>query len=401
MHPDDTKPIVALTPYYAPSRNGGGSVRALTNLVAALADEFEFWVATGDRDLGSAAPYDADARAALIPRHGRKVLHRMPATAALENFLMVARGRFAGIYLNSFFSPAYTFSALLARRLFRRGTPVVIAPRGEFSPAALRLRHRVKRAYLAAAKTLGLWRDAVWQASSELEAQDIRALIGPAAHVVVAEDIPPRIDLAAYRELREQRCADEASLRVAFVARIAEIKNLHYAIEVLSELRGRVEFDIYGPIENAAYWARCAALIAQAPPHVRINYRGVLANERVIAELTRYDVFFLPTLGENFCYAIVEAMAAGCAILVSDRTPWRNLRDSGIGADLPLSDKAAYVEFLEAQTELTPQQRNARATRIQDLASGILSGDRQLAQARALFGAMYAGRLTIETFQRP
>jgi glycosyltransferase involved in cell wall biosynthesis len=39
-----------------------------------------------------------------------------------------------------------------------------------------------------------------------------------------------------------------------------------------------------------------------------------------------YDFFVLPTIGENFGYVFLEALAAGCPLITSDRTPWTTLR---------------------------------------------------------------------------
>ena len=48
----------------------------------------------------------------------------------------------------------------------------------------------------------------------------------------------------------------------------------------------------------------------------------------------------LPTHGESFGHIIVEAWAAGCPVLISDRTPWRELREQGVGWDVPLDHNA-------------------------------------------------------------
>ena len=53
--------------------------------------------------------------------------------------------------------------------------------------------------------------------------------------------------------------------------------------------------------------------------------------------LGKHHVFLFPTLGENFGQVILEAMTAGCAILISDATPWRGLQEKGYGWELPLA----------------------------------------------------------------
>lgn len=53
--------------------------------------------------------------------------------------------------------------------------PVILAPRGEFSPGALGLKAWKKRPYIELTRMIGLHRGITWQASSEREAGDIRA----------------------------------------------------------------------------------------------------------------------------------------------------------------------------------------------------------------------------------
>ncbi len=63
--------------------------------------------------------------------------------------------------------------------------------------------------------------------------------------------------------------------------------------------------------------------------------------------LEQAHLFFLPTHGENFGHAIAEAFAAGVPVLISDTTPWRDLRSSGVGWDLSLDEPQCFVEAIE------------------------------------------------------
>jgi glycosyltransferase involved in cell wall biosynthesis len=121
-----------------------------------------------------------------------------------------------------------------------------------------------------------------------------------------------------------------------FAARIATTKNLHFLLEVLARCDGDIHLDIVGPIEDPDYWARCQTLVRWLPATVSVEYTGEAAHRDLQRRLSTYDVLLLPTLGENFCHIIVEAWAAGCPVLVSDRTPWRQLKCQGLGWDVPL-----------------------------------------------------------------
>jgi glycosyltransferase involved in cell wall biosynthesis len=54
----------------------------------------------------------------------------------------------------------------------------------------------------------------------------------------------------------------------------------------------------------------------------------------------------MPTLGENFGHIFLEALAAGCPLMISDRTPWLELEAKGIGWDLSLDKPEVWIEKL-------------------------------------------------------
>ena len=54
------------------------------------------------------------------------------------------------------------------------------------------------------------------------------------------------------------------------------------------------------------------------------------------------------TTQENFGHSIVESWAHGCPVLISDRTPWRQLQEKGIGWDWPLEEEVWQSGLSEA-----------------------------------------------------
>ena len=124
------------------------------------------------------------------------------------------------------------------------------------------------------------------------------------------------------------------------------MKNTLAAIRMACNLSGEVELDLWGLLEDKVYWAACQRQIALSPSGLKVNYRGEAEHEKLHVLLHEYDVMLLPTLGESFGHAIIEALDAGLPVVISDRTPWRNLEQAGVGADLPLEDEATFVSAL-------------------------------------------------------
>jgi glycosyltransferase involved in cell wall biosynthesis len=341
--------VLILTPYYLPGFKAGGPIRSLANLVAELGREISFRVITRDRDLGDAAPYSGinfsawrsvgNARVAYLGR--RRFMPNEFARRIREVEADV-------IYINSIFDPRFCALPLLLRRsrlIAQR--PLIIAPRGAFSRGALAMKRWKKVPYLNAIR-LGLPRDLVWHATSELERQDILRTIGPRSNVVLAPN------LCHASDYKPGSCPPKQSgqLNLAFFARISPMKNLLAAIRMVQQLPRPVSLDIWGPIEDANYWRHCQAETGRHARLTKVVYRGALLPDQITATLSRYDAMLLPTLGENHGHAILESLAAGCPVIISDRTPWRNLNESSAGWDLPLENEAAFVRALSRLADM-------------------------------------------------
>jgi glycosyltransferase involved in cell wall biosynthesis len=250
------------------------------------------------------------------------------------------------IYLNSFFSPLTRRTLTLRRLGLIPNAKVVLAPRGEFSRGALELKRLRKLAWIETALRLGIYDHILWKASSSYEAVDIQRGLGAIrrlqgrAHCTIAPDIA----LARQNDGKALRTKARGGARFVFLSRIAPMKNLRFLLEALRRVPSPAVLDICGPIDDPAYWSECQWLM-QSTRHA-IRYCGVVAPDRVLSTLSQYHFFVLPTLGENFGHAIVEAWAAGCPVIISDKTQWRQLKEKGLGFDVPL-DPNRWAELLQ------------------------------------------------------
>ena len=137
----------------------------------------------------------------------------------------------------------------------------------------------------------------------------------------------------------------EGELRITFISRIHEVKNLLYAIDIINMLKCKVNFDIYGPIESVDYWNKCENLIRESPSNVRINYCGEVNPGNIEDVFINYDCFLFPTKNENYGHVIAESLANGCPVVLSKgTTPWDDLdRKAGFVCNLNYKD-----EFVDA-----------------------------------------------------
>jgi glycosyltransferase involved in cell wall biosynthesis len=341
--------VLIFSGHYLPGYKGGGPIKTIANLLANTGKEVKYSLITKDRDLGDTEPYTTVKPGQWNQVNGTPVFYSQTGIKGLFQILKILAARkYDAVYLNSFFSVRFSFFPLLFARFL--GQKVVLGPRGEFSDGALSLKSSKKNLFIRLYKQLRLHKKILFQASSEFEADDIRRTLGDGVDIWIAENIGSQ-DFA---------CAippkDEHILKAVFVSRISPKKNLLGAIEMLAEVREPVVYDIYGPREDKQYWAVCQEKIGALPSHIQVNYKGALLPQEVINTITRYDVFYMPTKGENYGHVIAEALCAGLPLLIADTTPWRDLQEKGLGWDLPLANPKAFASALDELAAMPPEE---------------------------------------------
>jgi glycosyltransferase involved in cell wall biosynthesis len=372
---------------YWPGHDATGPNQSIAAMCRGLAQEFEFKVVArdGPSDFGQ-----ADAQCGRWVDRGFVAVRYCPVSRfGAEGLGDILRTTPHDVLMmNGFFDRNFTIPALALRRLGlvpRR--PTILAPRGEFSAGALGLKHARKQAYLLAARGLGLIDDVWLHATSEQEADEIRAGCPWARNIAVA----PNIRMLGTLPQAAPR-TDDGRLRIVFLSRIDRKKNLDYAIRALSKIRTPATFDIFGPVNDTVYWAECQELMRRLPAHVEASHRGSIPNADVPSTLAGYDLFLLPTRGENFGHAIFDALEVGLPVLISDQTPWRDLERIGAGWSLPLADPDRFAATIDRLAALEPSERDALRRSARSLAEVSLLESDAVARTRAmLIGALSHG----------
>jgi glycosyltransferase involved in cell wall biosynthesis len=371
--------------YYLPGYKSGGPLRTIANLVERLGRQFDFWILTRDRDATDLAAYPRIKVNNWNKLGQAMVYYASPDSLSLANIRRLIRQVSPDVvYLNSF------FSALMIKFLVLRWLgawpvmPVILAPRGEFSPGALQLKAAKKKFFLALALRVGLYRGLIWQASSALEERDIRQVVGHDSVVHIALNISSRI--VSGEEPQFQKPAKlPGQINLIFLSRVSPKKNLRQVLQIIQRLSGQITLDIYGPIRDECYWQQCKDMIARMSTNVRVTYQGSVPHAEAVSTLARYDFFILPTLGENFGHAILEALLAGCPVLVSDQTPWLNLVNKQIGWDLPLDDLELWRKVLQDCIEMDEISYTHMSQSARRFAMGHISSPEAEHQSIAMF----------------
>lgn len=349
--------ILVFSDYYLPGYKSGGGMRTIVNIVDRLGDRFKFYVVTRDHDGKlDREPYtgvkinqwnkvgNAEVYYFSKDQMGFKLFRKLIDYVSPDGF-----------YLNSFFATPALILLLLRKFKAIEEKPVILAPCGELSKGALGFKSLKKKIFISAARAIGLHGGVTWKASSETEQEDIRKFVSENAPIYISPDLPPKSYGEAFKIESKPR-KNPGELKLVFLSRFAPSKNFGAVIDFLSNVDGEVLVDILGAKENQAYWAECEERIRKLPSNIRIEYKGTVPNHEVVSRLLDYHFFILPTFGENFGHVIIEAMAAGCPLLISDQTPWLGLEKEGIGWDIPLKDRERWIDRLGYCVEMGDEE---------------------------------------------
>ena len=384
------KNILVFAGGYLPGYKGGGTIRSMASLVEILGDEFDFRIVTLDRDLGSHAYYPGIKVNEWQKVGKAEVFYLSPENVTFP-FLrrLINSTVHDALYLNSFFSSGFTVMPMLLRRLgLIQSVTTIVAPRGEFSQGALKIKPFKKKMYIYVVKKIGLYRNVVWQASSAHELIDIRAIFGEAGDsrtsipVVIAPDLSNPVLPKKEADLKDKK---PGTLKVVFLSRISAMKNLDGALRMLQGVTGEISFHIYGPLEDMDYWGKCQGIIDTLPLNIQAHYKGPIDHDEVAEVFSDHDLFFLPTHGENFGHVIIEALVAGCPILISDRTPWRELEANGVGWDLSLDRPETFTAALQQCADMGCRELRALSQRAQEYGKQKAMDNDIVQQNRNLF----------------
>lgn len=366
--------ILILMGRYLPGHKDGGPLRTMINITDTLGDEYEFYIACLDRDHGDMKSYP-DIKIGEWNQVGKaKVWYVAPGGFTNSLILQLAKGMDV-IYLTSFYLD-FGYKTLLLRKKGRIKCPVALASMGVFSKEALGHKAMKKKLFITGCKRLGLFKQVVWSVTSELEAADVKRVIGDSAQYVVAEDLP-RMTIPGRKD------KISGPLKVAFLSRICDHKNLDFAIRAIKGAKHNIEFTIYGPIQEEIYWQGCL----QQLKHVKFkwSYMGDVPSEKVQERLSEQDVLILPSKSENYGHVVFEALSVGCIPIISDRTPWNSIAESNAGYVLPLNE-CAFTTALDEIAEMTAAEQNEIKNAAVMLARKKVQQSREQTGYRIIFG---------------
>lgn len=353
-----TKKILLCLGSYLPGTKSAGVITSVVNMCKYLKPDIEFYILTADRDIGEDKPYENVPLEQWTKYEGTNIYYSQKYLTSLPYLqkIMISQN-FDAYYLNGFYNISDNFRPMLLYWLkIIPQKPLIIAPRGIFSLGEYDNKLFLRKIYRYLFKISGLNKKVVWSATGGLEREHIIQRF-PNANVVELQDLTS-LQISQH-PVNINKVTGE--IKILFISRISEKKNIKFILKTLSRVKGVVTMDFYGMIGTAAdkkYWEECLEIIETLPENVKCNYCGTIDRNVVKETFESHHLFFFPTFGENFGHVIAESLAYGCPLLLSDQTPWNMLEDYGAGWNIPLKEPGQYVKHLQQVIDMSQEQWN-------------------------------------------
>lgn len=326
---------------YLPGEKYGGPVTSIYNFTELLGDDNEIFIICTNHDLKETTPY-SNINPGWNKVGKAQVVYLSDEEYGKQKFSeLLDEIKPDLIYASSIFSANQTYPLFDLSKT--KGIPLLLAPRGELNNNALSIKKAKKKAYLLMLKLQRKLSSTYFQATSEEEKKNIIQNLGvDEKRVFLLPNVPA---LSVHKERIEKQ---SGKLKMCFVGRIVENKNLLVALKAVVAAKSDVEFDIYGPSEDKDYFEQCQQVINEAPENIKITYKGALSPSKMRDTYAAYDCLISPTKFENYGQAIVEAMLHDVPVIISKgTTPWDDVEANNASYVVEKDNVDEYTHIID------------------------------------------------------
>ena len=324
---------------------------------------------------------------------GQVVLHELPLPSAGERLFgraaaALLRGLLARadiLHLHGIWESIIRVAAAEARQA---GRPYVIAPHGMLDPWSLAQRKWKKRIALALGYRTMLNGAAFIHG---LNADEVR-LLGPLRLRCPTRTIPNGVPPDAFAQLPAKGTFCRLYPQLADAPYVLFLSRLHYkkgldhlarAFELLASKTPDLQLVIAGPDDGAR--GDFEQRIARAGLTKRVHLVGSIYGPAKLAAFVDAAAFCLPSRQEGLSVAILEAMACGIPVVISEPCHFPEVAEAGAGQVVPLNAEAVADALWRVLSDANEAQRQGQA-------------GQQLVRERYLWPAI--ARLSIDDYRQ-
>jgi len=297
--------------------------------------------------------------------HFRRHIKFYTISWSLFKWLLLNLRKYDVVHIHGLFSFAATAGALCAAYY---DVPYVVRPLGVLNAWGIRNRRPfLKKLSLNLIERRIISRAAAVQFTSEQEKCEAEIVGGCAQGVVIPIPVAAfKVDRNSKDELIRLKYPELAGKTILlFLSRLDPIKGLNLLFDGLAKIRlaqPNVALLVAGTGEES-FVTRLRKQTERLGIQEHVIWTGFIEGHDKHDALAVADMFILPSYSENFGMAVVEAMASGLPVVVSDRVGiHREIEEAEAGVVVRCDSDSisrAVINLLENHEERTQKARNA------------------------------------------
>lgn len=202
---------------------------------------------------------------------------------------------------------------------------VVISPRGEFYPPALKRKNLIKKIYIIFFK---IFQSKINFHATNKDEKNIIKKFFPKSKTIV---IPNLINPIKNFDLKKDN-------NLLFLGRINPIKNIDVLIKAFSKLKPKLKDKFSLIIVGEAfldyekkYLDELKFLIKKKQLENKVKFFGPIYGTEKFKIISKSYCLILPSKSENFGNVVLEAISQNTPVIASKNTPWKILKDNNAG----------------------------------------------------------------------
>ena len=322
--------ILVFIDWFTPAYKAGGPIVSVSKIIENLSFKFKFFVVTSNQDIDKAEVISKEKVNIWLLKEKYSIIYLSKShqkTSFYKNILNKINPDV--IYINSLFSSRFSIIPILNLKIKKK---IILAPRGMLGKGALNIKSFKKNIFLKIITQIKAYNKIIWHASTQNEKLEIESIFGESAKVVIAQNFSSNNINIVYRTKKNIK----NKLTILFISRISKKKNLSFLVDEINQCnyKHNIHLKVIGFQEDIDYCKICINKLKKY--NISYEILGSIPHSNLSYHYKKSDIFCLPTHHENFGHVILEALSYGLPIIISNKTPWRNLELKKIGFDLEI-----------------------------------------------------------------
>jgi glycosyltransferase involved in cell wall biosynthesis len=158
--------------------------------------------------------------------------------------------------------------------------------------------------------------------------------------------------------LKQKYVTDQTvTFKMIFVGTVSYRKGIHLLLNFMQSTNLNIQLTIVGPLGEG--------ITKEMFNHPAIHYHPFVHHEELVKIFHASDLFVFPSYLDSWAMVVIEAMACGLPVIVTENTGAKEVVNNNCGFIIPVDSKAALKEkieyFYHHRSEIERMGKNARA----------------------------------------